>query len=117
MADINFVGAADKPDVFLGDNKTGTLDDGSTTNHIPHSGHLSDAEEKLLSKAYLKLDAFFLTSITIIYWLNFLGELNIYMLHKCSCYTDESLCSLHSDRANIGNARAAGKSAPLLSQT
>lgn len=69
MADLNFLGASDKPDVFLGD-KASTPEDASG----PVSLHLSDHEEKVLAKAYRKLDAFFLTSITIIYWLNFLGE-------------------------------------------
>lgn len=58
MADINFVGASDKPDVFLGD-KASTPEDGT----VSPSVHLSDEEEKILSKAYLKLDMFFLTSI------------------------------------------------------
>lgn len=81
MADINFVGASDKPDVFAADHKSGTLEDASTT--APHPTiHLTDAEEKILSKAYLKLDAFFLTSITIIYWLNFLGESSFRLLYQ-----------------------------------
>ncbi|KAK9898406.1 MFS general substrate transporter [Cystobasidium minutum MCA 4210] len=84
MADLNFMGANDKPDVFAAD-KASSLPEEPT----PSSLHLSDAEEKVLSKAYRKLDLFFLTSITTIYWLNFL------------------------DRANIGNARAAGMQVQL----
>jgi len=45
---------------------------------------LTAEEEKGLKKIYLKLDCFLLTLVTVMYWLNFL------------------------DRANIGNARAAG---------
>lgn len=69
MADLNFLGANDKPDVYLGD-KASTPEEASA----PLSTHLSDHEEKVLSKAYRKLDFYFLTSITIIYWLNFLGK-------------------------------------------
>lgn len=63
------MGAGDKPDVFAID-KASTPEEGNA----PVSLHLSDAEEKVLSKAYRKLDMFFLTSITTLYWLNFLGK-------------------------------------------
>jgi len=76
MADINFVGANGKPDVFLGDHKgaSSSMEDASSPATPHHAVPLTDAEEKVLAKAYLKLDMFFLTTITTIYWLNFLGE-------------------------------------------
>lgn len=75
MADLNFMGANDKPDVFAAD-KASSLPEEPT----PSSLHLSDAEEKVLSKAYRKLDLFFLTSITTIYWLNFLGRFELALI-------------------------------------
>jgi len=67
----------------------------SIGNHSPSDGNsqlhpeLTPAEEKALKVVYRKLDCYLLSSVTIIYWLNFL------------------------DRANIGNARAAGMQAQL----
>lgn len=118
MADINFIGTSDKPDVFLGDQKHNgsSMEESSTTNAHHASIQLSDHEEKVLKKAYLKLDMFFLTTITIIYWLNFLGGSIIneaIATHRC--FTDflHSLVGDHLDRANIGNARAAGMQTQL----
>lgn len=89
MADLNFAGTADKHAALVPDDSRswhGKEDSLQGAAHQVRTGpaQLSPADEKILSKAYLKLDLFFLSSLTVIYWLNFL------------------------DRANIGNARAAG---------
>ena len=86
MADNAFTGARGEPDLLMSKtHEKDTLDDASSGENV-HGGprELTAAEEKILSSAYLKLDLFFLSTLTFIYWLNFL------------------------DRANIGNARAAG---------
>lgn len=89
MADNAFTGARGEPDLLM-TKTTEKADDASSGDDVHQGGirALSEAEEKILSKAYLKLDLFFLSTLTIIYWLNFL------------------------DRANIGNARAAGRKRP-----
>ena len=87
MADNAFTGARGEPDLLMSKtHEKDTLDDASSGENV-HGGprELTAAEEKILSSAYLKLDLFFLSTLTFIYWLNFL------------------------DRANIGNARAAGR--------
>jgi len=96
MADNAFTGARGEPDLLMSKtHEKDTLDDASSGENV-HGGprELTAAEEKILSSAYLKLDLFFLSTLTFIYWLNFL------------------------DRANIGNARAAGLQVDLgLSNT
>jgi hypothetical protein len=67
MADINFADDRDKSDMYL----EGAS---SPVGKNVQAPQLSDADEKILAKAYLKLDFFFLTIVTCIYWLNFLGE-------------------------------------------
>ena len=88
MADNALIGARSEPDLFMDrtHEKHDGLDDASSgENPLGAARSLSAAEEKILSSAYLKLDLYLLSIVTIIYWLNFL------------------------DRANIGNARAAGE--------
>lgn len=66
MADINFADERDKSDMYL----DGTSSPEARVGNPPQ---LSDADEKILAKAYSKLDFCLLTIITGIYWLNFLG--------------------------------------------